>query len=307
MAPLPGSEDYREPMVTGSRDTAPPVPIDDEEIAVEEIEEEATSRVELPVEALPAPAATIAPVFSHAPRQPTEAAQRRQRRLVAILSAAAVFGVLATVAVVTVQPVALMRSSSALRPDTTSNANAAHALSTTGAVAASKPTVPVAAQEETPRTLERTAAAELPIAGGLVAAPATVTATAPERHAAPAPATIPKASLVAPASASTTASGSSVASGSVASGSVASGSVAGGSVAGGSVAGGSVASVPKRATKHPQPVARRARAVAPIAKATIAAPAPAPAASSSASAKVDCKQPFWIDEKGIRRLKLACL
>jgi hypothetical protein len=65
--------------------------------------------------------------------------------------------------------------------------------------------------------------------------------------------------------------------------------------------------VPKRATKHPQPVARRARAAAPIPKATIAAPAPASAATSTASAKVDCKQPFWIDEKGIRRLKLACL
>jgi hypothetical protein len=49
--------------------------------------------------------------------------------------------------------------------------------------------------------------------------------------------------------------------------------------------------VPKRAT-----VARRAK--------------PTPSAGSAAKAaspKVDCRQPFWIDEGGIRRLKMACL
>jgi hypothetical protein len=62
--------------------------------------------------------------------------------------------------------------------------------------------------------------------------------------------------------------------------------------------------VPKRATKHVPPVARRARTAAPsiAPRATAAAPAAAPA-----SAKIDCKQPYWIDERGIRRLKLACL
>jgi eukaryotic-like serine/threonine-protein kinase len=50
----------------------------------------------------------------------------------------------------------------------------------------------------------------------------------------------------------------------------------------------------KRAT--PAVVARRAK------------PAPAAAqAGSKATAKVDCRQPFWIDEGGIRRLKMACL
>jgi eukaryotic-like serine/threonine-protein kinase len=43
-------------------------------------------------------------------------------------------------------------------------------------------------------------------------------------------------------------------------------------------------------------VARRAKPV----------PAAAPA-SAKATAKVDCRQPFWIDEGGIRRLKMACL
>lgn len=34
---------------------------------------------------------------------------------------------------------------------------------------------------------------------------------------------------------------------------------------------------------------------------------PAPAAQKAPAAKVDCRQPFWIDEGGIRRLKMACL
>lgn len=57
--------------------------------------------------------------------------------------------------------------------------------------------------------------------------------------------------------------------------------------------------VAKRAP--PAPPSRRTRATA--------APKPAPAAPSAAAAnnKLDCKQPFWIDEKGIRRLKMACL
>jgi eukaryotic-like serine/threonine-protein kinase len=43
-------------------------------------------------------------------------------------------------------------------------------------------------------------------------------------------------------------------------------------------------------------VARRAKPV----------PAASPASAKS-TAKVDCRQPFWIDEGGIRRLKMACL
>jgi serine/threonine protein kinase len=49
---------------------------------------------------------------------------------------------------------------------------------------------------------------------------------------------------------------------------------------------------PKRAT-----VARRAKP----------APSAAAAGKPAASPKVDCRQPFWIDEGGIRRLKMACL
>jgi hypothetical protein len=47
-------------------------------------------------------------------------------------------------------------------------------------------------------------------------------------------------------------------------------------------------------------VARRAKPAAAPAAAASAAKAPA-------AGKVDCRQPFWIDEGGIRRLKMACL
>jgi len=50
---------------------------------------------------------------------------------------------------------------------------------------------------------------------------------------------------------------------------------------------------PKRAVRRPVAARRRA--------------APPPAPKAAATAKVDCRQPFWIDEGGIRRLKLACL
>jgi hypothetical protein len=50
--------------------------------------------------------------------------------------------------------------------------------------------------------------------------------------------------------------------------------------------------VPKRAT-----VARRAKPAASAGN----------AAKPATSPKVDCRQPFWIDEGGIRRLKMACL
>jgi hypothetical protein len=44
-----------------------------------------------------------------------------------------------------------------------------------------------------------------------------------------------------------------------------------------------------------QAVARRAK------------PGPAATAAAKPSTKVDCRQPFWIDEGGIRRLKMSCL
>ena len=282
MAPLPGSDDERESMAS-----APPVPLDDDEIAVEDVEEEATSKVELPVDAMPAQAATIAPVFSHVPRAPSEAARRRQRRLVAILSAAAVLGVLVTVAVVTVQPVALTRSRSALRPDT--NAAAPH-VAARGSPAASKPTVPVAAREETSAALalKGSERAELPISGALAPTPTTASGAAPERHAAAAP------------NATASASSPTVARPASADSSPDTGAASRVSLALAQPK--AVASVPKRGTKHAQPVARRARTAAPTApRATAAASASAP------STKVDCKQPYWIDERGIRRLKLACL
>lgn len=59
----------------------------------------------------------------------------------------------------------------------------------------------------------------------------------------------------------------------------------------------------ERAAPPPPPKKAPKRAVARRAK-----PAPQPAAAAKPAApKVDCRQPFWIDEGGIRRLKMACL
>lgn len=60
---------------------------------------------------------------------------------------------------------------------------------------------------------------------------------------------------------------------------------------------------PAKAAPAPLPKKTPKRAVARRAK-----PVPsAGAVKAAASPKVDCRQPFWIDEGGIRRLKMACL
>jgi eukaryotic-like serine/threonine-protein kinase len=61
----------------------------------------------------------------------------------------------------------------------------------------------------------------------------------------------------------------------------------------------SAAPPPKRAPKRAT-LARRAKPAA-------TGSASATGSSKSAATKVDCRQPFWIDEGGIRRLKMACL
>ena len=58
---------------------------------------------------------------------------------------------------------------------------------------------------------------------------------------------------------------------------------------------------PKRAPKRAT-LARRAKPAPATAAVNAANGAKTPAAT-----KVDCRQPFWIDEGGIRRLKMACL
>jgi serine/threonine-protein kinase len=63
----------------------------------------------------------------------------------------------------------------------------------------------------------------------------------------------------------------------------------------------SSAATPKRAPKRAT-LARRAKPGPATAAVNATSPAKTPAAT-----KVDCRQPFWIDEGGIRRLKMACL
>jgi serine/threonine-protein kinase len=63
---------------------------------------------------------------------------------------------------------------------------------------------------------------------------------------------------------------------------------------------------PVKATPAPPPPKKAAKRVAVVRRAK---PAPSAAAAKPAATapKVDCRQPFWIDEGGIRRLKMACL
>jgi len=63
----------------------------------------------------------------------------------------------------------------------------------------------------------------------------------------------------------------------------------------------SAATTPRRAPKRAT-VARRAKPAQAAAGASAAA-----SPTKSGATKVDCRQPFWIDEGGIRRLKMACL
>ena len=280
-------------------DSAPPVPLSDEEIGLEELDEEPTSKALLALPAGVIAAQSAVPVFSHAPRPQSEAARRRQRRMLTLLSAAGIFGLLTLVAVIAVQPVALMRASGALRPDTpaavtsrggvpmqSTPPSSVPAVSEAVAIlppatvppatAAPSVTVParVSEQDEPPP-----ARAAVPVAQLAVAAPPPVSSppvSSPPGVSPPAVAQVVRAVQPAP-----------------------------------------VPPIPKRATKHqtvaqhrghpaPAPAPRATAAASPAPRATTATP-PAASAAAAAANKLDCKQPFWIDEKGIRRLKMACL
>jgi hypothetical protein len=259
-------------------DSAPAVPIGEDEI---EVEDEPTSRVGLPAaEALPElltlpPMERRGPVFSHAPREDVGGV-RRKRRMLALVTAAGVFGLLTLVAVVAVQPVALVHTSSgALRPEASGTKPVA------GSASAATPEPPPtelalkgpAAQAEDPPIGRAVAPASQ-----LVAEPSSDRAPSPAASAAPAappssaPAGLGEAAVTRVAQALTQPAKPASSSPAV-----------------------------KRVPKRAPPPRRSARAAA----STKAAAAPAP--SPAAGGKLDCKQPFWIDEKGIRRLKMACL
>jgi serine/threonine protein kinase len=283
----------REPL-----DSAPPVPLSDEEIGLEELEEEPTSKAVLPLPAGVIAAQSAAPVFSHAPRPLSEAARRRQRRMLTLLSAAGIFGLLTLVAVIAVQPVALMRASGALRPDTSAVATSrvAAALPSQSVPSQSVPSqsVPSQSVQSAPPSSEpvvREPVAAVPpttVAPGVTARVSEQDEPPPPRAAAP---VVPPAASSPPALSPTGVSTPAVAQVVPA------------------VQPAPAPPIPKRATKQHQPVVAQHRghpAVTPAPRATAATPPPAGAAATAAN-KLDCKQPFWIDEKGIRRLKMACL
>jgi eukaryotic-like serine/threonine-protein kinase len=296
LAPTVPAPALREPF-----DSAPGVPLDDAELGLEEIDDEPTSK-SVPLPAGVASAAPEAAVFSHAPRPKSEAARRRQRRLVTLLSAAGVFGLLTLVAVIAVQPVALMRASGALRPETSAApASRAAATATTASAASALPAgVPAPPTESagSTRALKGgdNAGEGEPALARAVLPPDPV--SHPVSHPVGSPGVVVSPALGSPTAAAHPAS----ASGSTADASFDEGAASRVSLA---LAASKLQAAPKRATKH-QPVARRARsaAAAPAPRAISSAP---PATAAAAANKLDCKQPFWIDEKGIRRLKMACL
>jgi hypothetical protein len=320
--PVPTAAASAAPRTRELLDGALAVPLSDEEIGFEQLDDEPTSKAALQFADV-ASAEPMAPIFSHAPRPQSEAARRRQRRVLTLLSAAGVLGLLTLVAVIAVQPVALMRASGALRPETSA---------TTASRAAAAPVAAVSAAAAV-------APAERPAAASPATSPTTVPARASEQPGAPlaskgrqgagddspsitrvaAPAglhTLEPATASARPAALGTSPASAAASSALAGSPVAAsrpvspaGSTADASFNEGAANRTSLAlaaskvgppGTPKRATKS-QPVAHRARAAAAAPRAT------PPAAASAAVNKLDCQQPFWIDEKGIRRLKMACL
>ena len=65
---------------------------------------------------------------------------------------------------------------------------------------------------------------------------------------------------------------------------------------------------PAKERVAPPPVVKRpARRVAAAVAPRRARPTTTAAKATTANTKVDCRQPFWVDERGIRRLKMACL
>jgi hypothetical protein len=221
------------------------------------------------------------PVFSHATVAVPESAQRRRRRWFALATAAGVFAALVGVAVVAVQPVLLVRTSGALRPETSVSAAEAKGLPV------EKAPEPAADRIATLRGSTAEASDGEPI--GRVSAPVTqvVGAAEPseekgapgagergvgrvEEHGAKASAAAAEAGFD-----ETAASRVSLA-------------------------------LSQPAKEHIQsPVKRPARRAAPPPRRGTRATAAK--ATTAPSTKVDCRQPFWVDERGIRRLKMACL
>jgi serine/threonine protein kinase len=313
----------------GPFDAAPAVPLDDAEVLdAEEAEDEDTSRGALPppeLSSLPVHAQASVPVFSHAPIAPTEAS-RRKRRMLAILSAAGVFAFLALIAVVAVQPVALTSTSGALRPSSAPSASASSASApTASAPTASAPSASTPSDSASPASAPVTGSAlapasapqpppspalalkgaateqEPPIAQAMAPETRAPGTRSPEARSADTRDLEPR--IVRAAEPAHPAQPAASAPGGAASEPGFDGSAANRvSLALVQPPKEHVPSTPKGATKHvPAPPPRRARSAA-----AARAPSAAPAATA-ANNKLDCKQPFWIDEKGIRRLKMACL
>ena len=252
----------------------------DLDVAVEDgAVEELTSPLLVAEDAGRVPLEFRAPVFSHAAPMLTDSARRR-RRWFAIATAAGVFAAMVGITVVAVQPVLLVRTD-ALRPEAP--------LSTSEAKAPPVAKAPEAAENRIATLQDSTdrGSDELPI--GRVIAPVTQVVGAAEPTAEKAaldgvepgaghaeePGT--KGNLAAPEAGFDETSASRV------------------SLALSQPAKERVPPAAKRPARRAPTPPRRSPSRATGAKA------------AAASAKVDCRQPFWVDDRGIRRLKMACL
>jgi len=223
-----------------------------------------------------------APVFSHA-LVATDPSQRSKRRWLALATAAGVFAALVGVAVVAVQPVLLVRTSGALRPETS--------------LAEAKAS-PVEKAHEAPEdriaSLRGSAAQpsdEPPI--GRVIAPVTQVVGAAEPTERPALGAGERGAARAEEHGAQASAAPGAPVGAAAEPGFDETAASRVSLALSQPAKERVQPPAKRPARRPAVPARKAR--------------PAAAKATTANTKVDCRQPFWVDERGIRRLKMACL
>lgn len=239
------------------------------------------------------------PAFPFAAASAPPEERQRRRRVFTAVAASGVFMALVGAALVALKPASLVRTTSgALRPETSVSAPLVRPSQERGASLASLEQPAVPTPSERLATGHGTAT---PVVGSNLP-------VSPGRAAAATP------SAVVGASGGSTASA--VSSGSSASGaaamngaSAASNLSAGGAPALEAPIGESAASRVNQALSQASKDRAQSAAKKPVAKQHPAAVArrSRPVAPRAASNKLDCRQPYWVDDRGIRRLKLACL
>jgi serine/threonine-protein kinase len=240
------------------------------------IAEPAVALVEEPA---PASVPLQPPAFALAASSTPAEDRQRRRRVFTAVAAAALFAGLVGIALVALKPAALVRTSGALRPETSASAASApgrpsSAIEPPGAALASLKQANGSGNDvSAPIGGSVAPANQLSDAVGMEPRTAANSASAPTTH-----------GVASTSSTSGRAAVAGVTSDSVSTRDAASRINQALSPAGKDRSGG------KKALSARHTPGRKARAT-----------------SNSSTAKVDCRQPYWIDDRGIRRIKLACL